>query len=43
MSNQDEIILGKVKKFLEFIKKECPECYKKMEKCCDADCCSPQK
>ncbi len=41
MSEKDEIIIGKGKKFLEFIKKECPGCYKKLEACCTSDeaCC----
>lgn len=39
----DEMILEKVKKFLKFMKEECPECYNKMSKCCESkssDCCS---
>lgn len=35
----DEQIVKGVKKWLEIIKKECPDCYKMIEKCCDDDCC----
>lgn len=33
----------KVKKFLDYMEKECPQCLEKMEKCCDPNnkqgCC----
>jgi len=28
-----------VKKFIRVMKKEFPECYEKLEKCCDEKCC----
>jgi hypothetical protein len=38
MIDEKKIAEG-VKKWIGILKKECPECYEKLEKCCDEDCC----
>lgn len=34
MEKTDKEIAEKIMRFLDFVKKECPGCYKKMKKCC---------
>ena len=29
----------KTQKVKDYMKKECPECYEKMEECCGGECC----
>jgi len=34
MEKTEKEIAEKIMRFLEFIKKECPGCYKRMQECC---------
>lgn len=43
MNENDKKIGEKIMKFLEFVKKECPGCYKKIQKCCLDDDCRSEK